>query len=220
VHDGGSAGRLATIVLPWVLVPTLALLLESAVAAPLYSPRYLTFAAPAAAIIIAVALTAGRRRWVAPLALVVMLALTMPSWVHQRSPEGKQSSSWGEVAALIASERAAEPSGQVDAAIYGPLRNHPDANMAMLALAYPQQFAGLTDLKAGTSAGDLGTLWAGRVPLADARDQIDGTRVVWMITSDKRDWRPGVSAQLATWGYHHDAEWHFTGINVVRYIRG
>jgi mannosyltransferase len=224
-RTGGPAATLAAVVLPWVLVPTLALLLESSIATPLYSPRYLTFAAPAVAVVIAVALTAGRRRWIAPLALVVLLALTVPSWVHQRSPEGKQSSSWGEVAALIASERAAEPPGiggsrQVDAAIYGPLRNHPDADMAMLALAYPQQFAGLTDLKAGESAGDLGKLWAGRIPLAETHDRLEGTRVVWMITSDKRDWRPGVSAQLAAWGYHHDAEWHFTGINVVRYLRG
>ena len=225
VRAGGPAARLATIVLPWMLIPTLALLVESMVATPLYSPRYLTFAAPAVAIVVAVALTAGRRRWIAPLALVVLLALTVPSWVHQRSPEGKQNSSWGEVAALIASERAAEPQGvggapQIDAAIYGPLRNHPDANMAMLALAYPRQFAGLTDLKAGASAGDLGRLWAGRVPLAQTHDRLEGTRVIWMITSDKRDWRPSVSAQLAAWGYHHDAEWHFTGINVVRYLRG
>jgi mannosyltransferase len=149
----------------------------------------------------------------------VLLALTVPRWAHQRAPEGKQNSSWGEVAALIAAERAAEPSGQADAAIYGPLRRRPDADMAMLALAYPQPFAGLGDLKAGESAGDLGTLWAGRIPLAETRDRLEGTRVVWMITSDKRDWRPGVAAQLAVWGYPHDAEWHFTGINVVRYIR-
>jgi mannosyltransferase len=217
---GGAAARLAAITLPWMLVPTLALLAESAVGTPLYSPRYLTFAAPAVAIVVAVALTAGRRRWIAPLTIVVLLALAVPSWVHQRSPEGKQNSSWGEVAALVAAERAAEPSGQVDAAIYGPLRDHPDANMAMLALAYPQQFAGLVDVKAGESAGDRGTLWAGRVPLAETRDRLERTRVVWMITSDKRDWRPGVSAQLAAWGYRHDAEWHFTGINVVRYVRG
>lgn len=222
---GGPSARLAMIALPWVLVPTLALLLESAVATPLYSPRYLTFAAPAAAIIIAVALTAGRRRWIAPLALVVLLALTVPSWVHQRSPEGKQSSSWGEVAALIASERAAEPGGiartaQPDAVIYGPLRNHPDADMAMLALAYPEQFSGLVDLMAGESAADLGRLWAGRTPLADGRDRLDGSRTIWLITSDKRDWRPGVGAQLADWGFHHQSEWHFTGVNVVRYTRG
>lgn len=216
----GRSGTLAAVILPWLLVPSLALLLESAVATPLFSPRYLTFAAPAVAVIMAVALTAGRRRWIAVVGLTLLLALTVPSWVHQRSAEGKQSSSWGEVAALIASERATEPAGQTDAVVYGPLRRHPDADMAMLALAYPQQFAGLVDLKAGESAGELGTLWAGRIPLADAHARTADSRVIWMVTSDKRDWRPGVGGQLAAWGYHQDAQWQFTGINVVRYVRG
>ncbi|MEO6116569.1 MAG: hypothetical protein ABIP33_09310, partial [Pseudolysinimonas sp.] len=211
--------RLLAVVLPWMIVPTAALLVATAVATPLYSARYLTFGAPAVAILIGVALTAPRRFWIAVAGLLLCAALTVPSYLHQRSETGKQDSSWGQVAALIASERAAEPSGQQDAVVYGPLRRHPNATMAMLALTYPQQFSGLIDLKQGETAAARAKLWSARVPLADTRQRLDDAPVVWLITSDKRDWRPGVGSQLAPWGYRVDAQWHFDGVNVVRYLR-
>jgi len=211
--------RLLAVVVPWMLVPTAALLVATAVATPLYSARYLTFGAPTVAILIAIALTAPRRLWIAAAGLLLCLALTTPSYLHQRSENGKQNTSWGQIAALLSSERAPEPSGQVDAAIYGPLRGHPHATMSMLALAYPQQFADLTDLKLGERAGERALLWSSRIPLADTRPRLEGAAAVWLITSDKRDWPPSVQAQLASWGYRLDRQWHFRGANVVRYLR-
>lgn len=211
--------RLAPVVLPWMLVPPAALLVATAVATPLYSARYLAFGVPTVAILIAVALTAPRRTWIAVGGLLLCLALTIPSYLHQRSENGKQDSSWGQVAALLASERAAEPAGQVDAAIYGPLRKHPDADMAMLALAYPQQFSGITDLKLDQTGAERGRLWESRIPLAETHERLAGTGAIWLITSDKRDWRPTVQVQLAMWGYRFDQQWHFDGVNVVRYQR-
>ena len=214
-----DGGRLLAVVLPWMIVPTAALLVATAVATPLYSARYLTFCAPTVAILIAVALTAPRRAWIAVAGLLLCLAITAPSYLHQRSENAKQDSSWGQVAALLAGERAAEPSGQVDAAIYGPLRRHPEADMSMLALAYPQQFSGLTDLKRGETAAERARLWDGRIPLADSRERLGDAPTVWLITSDKRDWRPSVQEQLQTWGYRVDDQWHVDGVNVVRYQR-
>jgi mannosyltransferase len=214
-----GAGRLLAVVLPWMIVPTAALLIATAVATPLYSARYLTFGAPTVAILIAVALTAPRRAWIAVGGLLLCLVMTAPSYLHQRSENGKQNSSWGRVAELLASERAGEPRGQLDAAIYGPLRKHPDADMSMLALAYPQQFSGLTDLKSGESAADRARLWAGRIPLIDAQSRLNDAQAIWLITSDKRDWRPSVQVQLAMWGYRFDEQWLFNGVNVVRYQR-
>ena len=216
-----DAGRRATVALAtalsWLVVPTAALLLVSATLTPTYSPRYVTFSAPALAILIAVVIASLPRRWPAIVALVALAALSAPTWVAQRAPQAKQHASWSAVADLVATERAAEPAGQRDAVIYGPLRDHPDATMQLLAVAYPQQFAGLDDVKAGTAAADRGTLWESRVPLAEVRTRVDASRVVWLVTSDKRDWRPGVTAQLAQWGYAPDGEWHFTGANVLRF---
>ena len=214
-----APGRLAAVTLPWMIVPPAALLLATAVATPLYSARYLTFGVPTVAILIAVALTAPRRTWITVAGLLLCLALTVPSYLHQRSDDGKQNSSWGQVAALLASERAAEPAGQVDAAIYGPLRKHPDADMAMIAQAYPTQFSGLIDLKLNQTGAERGRLWESRIPLADARSRLADAPSIWLITSDKRDWRPTVQVQLAAWGYRFDEQWHFDGINVVRYRR-
>jgi len=205
-------------VLPWAIVPVAALLLVTAVGHPLYSARYLTFAAPAIAALIGVAIATPRRPLFVALALAACFGLTMPSYLAQRTPDAKQDSHWGDVAALIASERSTEPSGQRDAVIYGPLRKHPQATMQMLAVVYPQQFAGLVDLKAGQSADARGLLWAGRTPLAQTGDRLAGAPVIWLITSDKRDWRPGVTRQLLPWGYAPRQEWHFDGVNVVKYV--
>lgn len=218
---GVASPRLTAVVLPWMIVPPAALLVATAVATPLYSGRYLTFGAPTVAVLIAVALTAPRRTWIAVAGLLLCLALTAPSYLHQRSETGKQGSSWGEVAALLASERAgedaAEPSGRADAVIYAPLRKHPEADMSMLALAYPQQFAGLIDLTRGETAGQLGRLWSGRIPLSGARPRLDGARAIWLISPDTQDSRPAVQTQLAAWGYRFDRQWQFAGVNVVRY---
>ncbi len=42
--------------------------------------------------------------------------------------------------------------------------------------------------------------------------------MIWLVTSDKRDWRPGVTRELAPWGYTPREKWHFDGVNVVRYV--
>ncbi|MEP6843051.1 MAG: glycosyltransferase family 39 protein [Pseudolysinimonas sp.] len=211
--------RLMAVVLPWMIVPPALLLLATAVATPLYSARYLTFGVPTVAILIAVAFTAPRRFWIAAAGLLLCVTLTVPSYLHQRSENAKQNSSWGQVAALISTQRAAEPRGQQDAVVYGPLRRHRDANMSILALVYPQQLSGLVDLKQGELAAERATLWNGRIPLADTRSRLGDAPVVWLITSDKRDWRPSVGTQLALWDYRVDTQWHLDGVNVVRYLR-
>lgn len=213
------SSELLAVVLPWLLVPMLILLVESAVATPLYSARYLTFGAPAAAVMMAVAIGEFRRRRTVLLTLALLLAITLPTWVIQRVPNAKQESTWGQVASVIASERAAEPTGQRDAVVYGPLRKHPDADMAMLSLAYPREFAGLIDLKLDQTGAEHGSLWETRIPLADAHQRVNGVAAIWLVTSDKRDWRPSVGAQATAWGYRVDAQWHFDGVTLVRYVR-
>ncbi|WEO78165.1 hypothetical protein BJQ94_03750 [Cryobacterium sp. SO2] len=215
---GARNPSLLAVALPWLAVPTLGVILVSALLSPLYSPRYLTFCAPAVAILIGVGLAALRRRWLIITALVVLVALAAPQFVAQRQPEAKQNSSWSEVADLISRERAAHP-GETGAVIYGPVRQHPAATTRVIAYSYPDAFTGLIDVKLKTPAAQTGELWETRYPLDAVTDRLDGVDAVWLVTSDKQDWRPSVTEKLAALGYSLDEEWGLTGVNVLRYER-
>lgn len=215
---GGRNPSLLAIALPWLVVPTLGVIGVSALLSPLYSPRYLTFCAPAVAILIGVGLDALRRRWLIVTALVVLAGLAVPQFIAQRQPEAKQNSSWSEVADLMSRERAAHP-GETAAVVYGPVRQHPSATTRVIAYSYPDAFAGLIDVKLKTPAAQTGDLWETRYPLGEVTHRFAGVDAVWLVTSNKQDWRPSVTAKLGDLGYRRVEEWALTGVNVLRYER-
>ncbi|CAN5201955.1 glycosyltransferase family 39 protein [soil metagenome] len=224
-HGGGIAGEssrpsptAASVFLPWLIVPTVGLLLASVTVSPLYSPRYLTFSAPAAAVLIAIAISTLRRRRLVAAVLVLSAALAAPQYLHQRMPEAKQNSSWSEVAGFIASQRS--PDAAIpQAVIYGPVRQHKAATTRVIAYSYPEAFSGLIDVKLKTPAAETGQLWETRYPLDQVTDRFTGVNTVWLVTSDRQDWRPSVTAKLADLGYSLADEHAFTGVNVLRFER-
>jgi mannosyltransferase len=209
---------LLAIALPWLVVPTLGVICVSALVSPLYSPRYLTFCAPAIAVLMGVGLDALRRRWLIVTALVALAALAAPQYIDQRQPEAKQNSSWSEVADLIAQQRAAHP-GETAAIVYGPVRQHPSATTRVIAYSYPDAFEGLIDVKLKTPAAQTGDLWETRYPLDEVTERFTGVDAVWLVTSDRQDWRPSVTAKLGDLGYTPVEEWGLTGVNILRYER-
>lgn len=208
----------ASVLVPWLIAPTVGLLLASVTLSPLYSPRYLTFSAPAAAVLIGLAISRLRRRRLVIASLVLCAVLAAPQYLHQRAPEGKQKSSWSQVVGFIASERSADPT-VAQAVIYGPVRQHKAATTRVIAYSYPAAFAGLVDVKLKTPAAETGELWETRYPLGAVTDRLDGVDTVWLVTSDKQDWRPSVTRTLAELGYSIADEHAFTGVNVLRYER-
>lgn len=215
---GARNPSLLAVALPWLIVPTVGVIVVSAIVSPLYSPRYLTFCAPAVAILIGVGLDALRRRWLITAAVLVLVGLAAPQFIAQRQPEAKQNSSWSEVADLLQRERAAHP-GEPAAIIYGPVRQHPAATTRVIAYSYPDAFDGLIDVKLKTPAAQTGELWETRYPLDEVTDRFNGVDTVWLVTSDKQDWRPSVTEKLGALGYALDEEWGLTGVNVLRYTR-
>ena len=214
-----DAPNVVQIAVPWILVPVVGLIVASTVLSPLYSPRYVAFAAPAVALLMAAGLTSLKFRAVIGAGLIAAIALTAPSYVEQRQTEAKDSSSWSEVAALIAKERALEPSGATDAIIYGPIRRHPAASARNIAYSYPDAFEGMTDVTLKTPAAETGSLWETRYPLSETIDRVDGHRYVYLVTSNRQDLRPSVTSALKAEGYAVDQEWSLTWVNVVRYER-
>ncbi|MBB5642106.1 glycosyltransferase family 39 protein [Cryobacterium roopkundense] len=218
IPEAPLAPSLLAIAVPWIVVPTLGLIVASLLVSPLYSPRYLTFGAPAVALLMGVALASIRRNWLTVVAVAALVALAAPQYVAQRMPEAKQNSSWHEVATLVATERAKHPV-EKSAVIFGPVRQHPAATTRIISLSYPEAFAGMVDVKLKTPAAEAGTLWEKQYPIAEVTNRFDGVDEVWLVTSDKQDWRPSITAKLGALGYDLDTEWNLTGVNVLRYER-
>jgi len=210
---------LTALVLPWLVVPTAALLVASVLIDPLYSARYVTASAPAAAVLMAVAVTSARRWWLAAGIVALCAVLTVPSYVAQRAPTAKQSTAWNQVAGIVAEQRAGDSPDAKEAVIWGPLRKHRAATSRVIEYSYPAAFAGLVDVKLAKTGAENGTLWETAYPLEQVTDRLDGTSVAWLITSDKQDWRPSVAEKLAALGFRVEREWNVSTTNIVRYVR-
>ncbi|MBT2501045.1 glycosyltransferase family 39 protein [Curtobacterium sp. ISL-83] len=89
----------------WLVLPTTILVLASAVH-PMFSGRYMSYSAPAAAILMAcgIAWLAERVRRptvISAVAVVVVLIAAAPVWASQRTPYAKNNSDWAEISATI-----------------------------------------------------------------------------------------------------------------------
>ncbi|ARC56170.1 hypothetical protein AS850_03650 [Frondihabitans sp. 762G35] len=219
--DGAGVPGVAGVALPWLLLPALVLVAVSVLGTPLYTARYLSFSTPALGLLMAagVARLRDRRAMVAVVAVIAVLSAGTAVW--QRLPEAKDASSWKAVAALVARERAAEqlPAGQSDAIVYGGIQRHPGGSTRSIAYAYPAAFDGMTDVTLDEPAAATGRLWETRLPFARAVDRVDGHPVVWLVTRDSGGFSATVAAALRERGFRVDERWHFTEVDVVRFVR-
>ncbi|CAD5989297.1 hypothetical protein [Agreia sp. COWG] len=221
---------LAAWILPWLIVPTVLLVAVSVLVTPLYSPRYLTFLVPALAIAVAAGLVgigrvathlAGRaaRRpslRAAPLTLIVCIAgvlvlvlLSVPSYVSQRQPEAKQSSSWSQVAARVAtitSSLPAEPDGSAPAVVFGSVAYHPTATARVVQYSYPWAFTGLDDVALVKPLGTTNRLWETAQPVTS--ELLSGHDSVILVSSG-RD-RESNQQAIEAAGFHLVDDWHYT----------
>lgn len=163
---------------PWLVVPTLGTVGYALVSGSGYAPRYLTVAAPALALLAASGIAAlrGGRAWVA-LAVVVILAA--PVYASQRRADAKNGSDWDVVAALVA-ERS-DPGDGVHFPVRVEAVGAPERSLRAVALAYPAQFADLTDVTLVASPGASASLWGRSRPLADAAGTLARTETVWVV---------------------------------------
>lgn len=198
----------------WLFVPTGVLLIMNMVF-PLYTQRYSTFAAPAAALLIAEGvLVIGA--WVhrvtkipaiiaGAACVLVFAAVAIPTYVDQRGPYSKNDSDWAEVSAAMS--RVARPG---DAVVFDEgARTSRNPRLAMR--TYPSGFAHVRDVTLQTPYY-RNNWWQDRaytVPQAAALGRFDDVYRVWVIElkNDGRYDRYGQSA-LEALGFHE------TGVRV------
>ncbi len=163
---------------------------------PVYSSRYLSFAAPGVAILIAwllgrLALATGRNansggrnattaglpwsRWLSLLLLGVFVAGSVPSYLADRTPYTKNNSDWAEVSAVIKAQSAPGDGILFDEG------TRPSRAPRLAMHAYPDSYIGLTDI-ALNQPYDQTTNWHDSVfPLADVTSRLDGIDRVWLV---------------------------------------
>jgi mannosyltransferase len=175
---------LATVALPWLVLPTVALIAWSVVATPVYVPKYVAFCVPAVALLLGwgIAMLPDRRWRVA--AVVVLALLAVPAYVSERQPAAKDRSDWGSVADVVARDRQ-----DGDAVLFGDLDGDDGrvrAPARAIAVAYPAELGGLRDVTLGARAGALGTLWDASVPLGSVRDELADVDRLWVVQDHDR----------------------------------
>lgn len=215
---------LLAVAVPWIVVPTVLLVVASVVTHPLYSPRYLAFATPAAALLMAapfavVPVRGVRARWASVLAVLLAVGLSAPTWVTQRTVTAKDDSAWNTVAGLVVRQRLAEPVGARDAVLFGPVERHPKATSRIIAETYPRAFAGMRDPLLVTPAGTGTHLWDTQRPLTESGRAVGDATTVWLVTAATPDERPTVTAALRSAGFHVGRQWRVARTWVVRYDR-
>jgi mannosyltransferase len=206
-RHGAASGERQLLVLGavWALVPTAALLLVAAVASLGYTPRYLAFCAPAAAILIAIAVAALPRRWMRVVAIAVIAALAQPAYLDQRSPYWKNGGTdWQAVSEVVA--EVAEPGDGVvfDEAV------RPSRRPRLAMHAYPQGFEGLVDLALVRPYDATDHLWDVTAPLRELVERLAAVDRVIVVsrgadgaeddvaTLRRAGFEPGVRVELVS----------------------
>ncbi|MCS5723856.1 hypothetical protein N1028_17340 [Herbiconiux sp. CPCC 203407] len=207
----------ALVLLPWLVVPTLAIVVASVLVTPLYSPRYLTFSLPAVAIAMAavpalVPVAAVRLRVAAGVVIVALLGvLALPSYQAQRMPEAKQDASWSQGAGTVSRLDRDEPT----AVVFGSIAYHPGATARVVEYAYPEAFSGLDDVALTAPLEESPSLWEKADPV-DAEMLAGYDRVV-LVTSGRE--RVENEEAIVAAGFRETERDRSTNLVVVVYER-
>ncbi|MCG7611197.1 MULTISPECIES: glycosyltransferase family 39 protein [Mycobacterium] len=174
-----STRRLVAIAGVWVLGPTAVLVVYSAVAQPLYYPRYLCFTTPAMALLLAVcvvALARSRERITAALA-VLALAATPNYITGQRGPYAKEGMDFSQVADVITAH-----SSPGDCIVFDNTTSWKPGPIRPITAARPAAYAHLIDPGRGRPAWQRNRLWDAHLGIWGVADEIRKCTVLWTVS--------------------------------------
>jgi mannosyltransferase len=177
-RPGDDKAKVLALTVPWVLLPTGLILVYAVMSAPIYQPRYFTFTAPAAALLLALGLRSLPRVWLRRAAASLLVATIAVVYVSQRLPASKDGSDWSRVAAVMA--RCAR-SG--DAVLFEPRydKDVVERTSRRITLAYPAPFVRLHDLTAKQTGPETGTLDGYSAHLSSVAGTLRDFASVWVI---------------------------------------
>jgi mannosyltransferase len=171
--------QLLTIAVAWLVIPTALIVIWSALAHPIYTPRYLAFTAPAMALILGVCSAAVARKPWAAAALVGLFAVAAaPNYVRaQRNPYAKYGMDYSQVADLITAKAAPG-----DCLLVNDTVTFMPAPMRPLMAARPDAYRKLIDLTLWQRATDRNDVFDTNLIPEVVAKPLSHCGVVWIIT--------------------------------------
>lgn len=170
--------RALEVLAPWMLVPSGVLILSS-IALHNFTPRYLTFCAPAAAALIGWSLVQLTARRLVPLAVAAGLVavLAAPAYLGQRGVYARDDSDWSQLAALVHAH--ATPGD----AIAFDESTRPSRRPRLAMRTYPSQFRGLHDVTLRTPYWKRDTWYDSTYTIAQAaqRGRLGSVARLWLV---------------------------------------
>jgi mannosyltransferase len=171
--------QLLTVAITWLVIPTAVIVGWSAWVQPIYTPRYLSFTAPAVALVLGVCVGAlPVKPWATTAVVTVLVLAAAPNYLLvQRSPYAKYGMDYSQVADLIAAEGAPGDCLMVnDTVTFMP------APMRPLLAARPDAYRKVIDISLWQRATDRDDVFdTNLIPEASA-GPLSVCRVVWIIT--------------------------------------
>jgi mannosyltransferase len=164
----------------WIIVPTAVIVAYSMVREPMYQPHYLSFTAPALALLLGMAVvTVGREPRRIAVVLTVLAAAAVPNYVAQRGPYAKYGMDYIQVADIVSAHAQPGDCLNIDlsanSTVVGPLK-----------AAKPAAYARLRDFGQDKSALELEALFETRLPITAWADKLPSCPVVWTVTERDR----------------------------------
>ncbi|WP_185200971.1 glycosyltransferase family 39 protein [Glaciihabitans sp. INWT7] len=176
--SGARTPALVPLAATWLLGPPAILLAVNSVHA-VYSSRYLSFAVPAAALLIAWLAARIRPRILGIGLLVAVVSASSISYLSERTPFAKNNSDWAQVAQTI--QAHARP-GQGMLFDEG---SRPSRATRLAMRTYPASFEGLTDVALKTPWYDTSNWHDAVVPTTTVASRLDSlyrsTKTVWLV---------------------------------------
>ncbi len=209
------------IALPLALLPTGALLAATALGKHLYSPKYASLSMPFVALLIALAITALRRKALIAALLAVFLVISVPSAIDVKTPRSKQESTWANAASIIAAERGAN-TGANEGVVFGSVYGHPTSTAEIIRVSYPWAFTGMTDLGIRKNGAETGVLWNENGDLASTIPaRLGDIDTVWFVggTPKARNIQPETTEVLAEHGFHVEQKWRTGRVVITEFVR-
>jgi mannosyltransferase len=191
-RSGAGALALTAVALPWLLLPTAALLAVSQIH-PIYNARYVAFSLPALALLVAAGLSWFARvaarsplakinmtlAWAPPILIIVLMGalLFRPQWAMRR-PNSRPDNLREDAAIIAVNERPG------DAVFFIP------SKLRVTKYAYPAAWAPLRDIALARSPAATASLAGTQVSPALLTQRFTGVDRVWLVT--RRTVRPKV----------------------------
>ena len=200
------------------LLGSMAILLGANAIHAVYSSRYLSFAAPAAALLIGWLLARIRPAWIAGVLAAALVGTAGISYAAERTPFAKNDSDWAQVAATI--QAHAKP-GQ---GILFDESTRPSRAPRLAMHGYPAAFVGLSDIALRSPWYDTTNWHDSTYPLSQVTQRLLAVRTVWLVEYRS----PGAGSVADTWdlatlaneGFHVQHRYQEHASVVIELTRG